>query len=192
MTNFWSLDGATRVSRVAELVKSKQSDLSRWSDPQNADGAKDHSRSRFVGKLIPPGSSVMDIGCGAMAFSKYLPEGCSYACADLHERSPDCQVVDLNKGEFPKGKWDCIVFLGVLEYVFDVESVLRNAIQASKKVYVDYSSEHLMEASARRSCGWVSDLTPGGFLDLAIAANTKDVSVIKVVANRYLYICNSG
>jgi hypothetical protein len=134
---------------------------------------------------------VIDIGCGAMALREYLPEGCTYSSADLLKRSDDCQIVDLNKGEFPIGAWECIVLLGVLEYVFDIASVLRRAREAGKRVYVDYNSQYLQNIESRRRCGWVSDLSPGDFLNLAIAADWKNVSAIKIVPDRFLYICDS-
>jgi hypothetical protein len=189
---FWDLSGEDKVSRVNALIDSKSSDVERWTDPLNADGALDHSRSQRAARVIPPGATVLDLGCGAMALRQYLPPGCQYHPADLVSRGPDAQVVDLNKGEFPVGSFDWIVMLGVIEYVFDVPAVLHACRKAAKFLVVDYNSQWLDVPAARRRCGWVNDLRPGEFLDLAIAADWKNVAVLKVVNGRYMYVLDTN
>lgn len=63
MFNFWELSNEERQSRVANLLEEKVSDIERWRDPLNADGAKDHSRSIFTAQFIQPNSTVLDLGC---------------------------------------------------------------------------------------------------------------------------------
>jgi hypothetical protein len=191
LMDFWKLDGKDRLARVARLIESTASDVERWTDPLNADGALDHSRSKRVAGIIPPGVSVLDLGCGAMALKEYLPATCTYHPADLVQRGSDCQVVDLNKGEFPVGRFDWVTMLGVLEYVFDVEGVLRSCRQAASHLVVDYNSQWLDASDRRRRCGWVNDLSPGTFADLAIRAGWKNIAMLKVVDDRYMYVLDA-
>lgn len=191
MTSFWDLDGTTRLERVSQLIDERASDTERWRNPLHADGALDHSRSQRVAGIIPPGVSVLDLGCGAMALQQYLAPGCRYHPADLVPRGGDSQVVDLNKGQFPVGQFDWITLLGVLEYVFDPLAVLKACRAAGSHLIIDYNSMWLDEPQRRRLCGWVSDLTPGDMLELAIAADWKNIAVLKVVDGRYMYVLDA-
>jgi hypothetical protein len=192
MASFWDLDGKTRLERVSHLIDERASDTERWRNPLHAEGALDHSRSQRVAGIIPPGVSVLDLGCGAMALKQYLAPGCRYHPADLVPRSADSQVVDLNKGEFPVGQFDWITLLGVLEYVFDPLAVLKACRAAGSHLIIDYNSQWLDETDRRRRCGWVNDLKPGELVDMAIAADWKNIAVLKVVDNRYMFVmdCN--
>ena len=191
MIDFWSLSNIDRRDRVSKLSKEAMSDIERWADPLDADGALDHSRSIFTAKFVNPNSSVLDVGCGAMALQNYLPDGCSYTPCDLLDRGNGCIVADLNKGEFPTGSYDYIIFQGVLEYVYDVPAILKKTRQVAANLLLDYTSVHVDEVIKRRNCGWVSDLSPGDLVRELIAARWKNIALRKQIDDRYLYICNT-
>jgi hypothetical protein len=192
MVKFWDLSNTERRARVDKLISESKSDIERWLNPLDADGARDHSRSIFTARFIRPHSSVLDIGCGAMALKSYLPAGCTYAPCDLVDRGEGCIVADLNRDEFPKGEFDCIVILGVLEYVYDIASVLKKCRKATANLLLDYNSQWTSDPIQRRNCGWVSDLSVGAMTETLVAADWKNIALKKVVNDRYLYICDLG
>ena len=115
-----------RALRTALLIFRRASDRARWSNPASH-SAEWESRAALAARLIAPGSKVLDLGCGKMRLREVLPPGCTYVPADLEPLSPGVQRVDLNRGEFPTGRYDYVVLLGVLGYLHDPVAVLRRA-----------------------------------------------------------------
>ena len=66
-----------------------------WSDVGN----RWPSRIAAVAALIPPGSSVLDIGAGAQGLRNALPPSCAYTPADLQQRTPDTLVLDVAQAD---------------------------------------------------------------------------------------------
>ena len=99
-----------------------------------------------------------------MALEQALKPGCRYQPADVVARREGCFVVDLNRGEFPPGTYDWITFLGVLEYVHDVDSALLKAKNAAPRMIVTYCT-YLpgSDVQGRRGMGWVNELTAEQF-----------------------------
>ncbi len=101
-------------------------DFARWSEPTNLLPHWD-SRTLRMAELIPPGSSVLELGAGRQVLRAALPEGCTYTPSDLVSRGPDTLVCDLNARrllDFPAH--DIIVLSGVLEYVDKVPRLVRH------------------------------------------------------------------
>ena len=91
------------------------------------------TRSALVATLIPPGSSVIDLGAGAGGLAGHLPEGCVYTGVDL----PD---FDMNKGAtWPQGRWDVAVMAGVLEYARYPAAVMRHLHELAPMAIVTYA-----------------------------------------------------
>ncbi len=88
-------------------------------------------RSAVVGSLVPPGSSVIDLGAGAGGLRTHLPEGCTYTGVDLPE-------FDMNRGRWPEGRWDVAVMAGVLEYARHPAAVLRHLHELAPLAIVTY------------------------------------------------------
>jgi hypothetical protein len=94
-------------------------------------------RFTIASAMIPPGSSVLDLGCGSMLLREFLPPGCTYIPADLFaDRHPEIIKVDLNKGEFPEGRFDVVVLLTTLGSVTDRLGVLKTARERSSQLVV--------------------------------------------------------
>ncbi len=106
---------------------------------------------------------MLDIGAGAMTLGTLLKPGCTYQPADVVERRPGCYVVDLNRKEFPPGTYDWITFLGVLEYVHDIDWPLTRAARAAPRMIVTYCSYIGGDLSIRRGMGWVNDYPAPAF-----------------------------
>ena len=98
-----------------------------WSAPENYDPAWD-ARARQAATFIAPGSSVLDLGCGPrMSLRNFLPTGCRYIPADLYPWTDEVVVCDLDRGEWPDGRFDCVTMLGLLTYLTEPALALRKA-----------------------------------------------------------------
>lgn len=126
-----------------------------------------------------------------MALRQYLPEGCTYAPCDIHDRGEGCIVADLNKSEFPLGNFDYVTLLGVIEYIYSPEYALEKASRQCKVLLLDYSSIGVEYPPNRRNCGWINDYDPGQMVNLLISTHWRHISMRKIDNGRYLYICQS-
>ena len=151
-----------RAQHTERLIQERRSDTERWAKLESLATQWD-SRAAMAARHIPAGQRVLDIGGGAMALRALLAPGCSYVPADIVSRGPECQVVDLNKGEFPTGQYDWITFLGVLEYIHDPVAVLTRARDAARNAIVTYCTMSNGDVQTRRGMGWVSDYTRAEF-----------------------------
>jgi len=161
-----------RVKKTEELIRNRETDVDRWQGFGNLATQWDE-RAAMAAKLIGENQSVLDIGAGAMTLGSLLPANCTYTPADVVERCPGCQVVDLNKHEFPTGDYDWITFLGVLEYVHDITWPLSKALRAASKLVVTYCSDIGANPAARRGMGWVNNYSKQDFDALLTSVGWK-------------------
>jgi len=99
-------------------------------------------------ELIPPGSSVLDLGCGSGALLARLKEEHAgrLVGVELDERNIlncisrglDVIQADLNKGlkAFCTGQFDCVVLSQTLQAVYDVEGLLTEMLRIGKTCIV--------------------------------------------------------
>jgi len=153
---------AERARSTEELIQQKGTDTPRWAQFESLATQWD-KRAAMAAEWIDAGSSVLDVGAGAMALGNALKPGCHYQPADVVERRPGCFVVDLNRGEFPPGEYDFVTFLGVLEYVHDVEGTLGRACLAAPRMVITYCTYIGGDVALRRGLGWVNELTAERF-----------------------------
>lgn len=152
-----------RARATEDLIRDRGTDTRRWAQLDSLATQWD-ARAAMAAEWIPEGSRVLDIGAGAMALGSVLKPGCTYQPADVVERRPGCFVADLNRGEFPPGSYDWITFLGVLEYVHDVDAALERARGAAPRMIVTYCTfTPGADVAIRRGMGWVNDLTAPQF-----------------------------
>jgi hypothetical protein len=144
------------------LIARKETDVARWSTLDSLATQWD-GRAAMAGEWIPDHVRVLDLGCGAMTLGSLLKPGCSYFPADVVERRKGCFVVDLNRQEFPVGRYDWVTFLGVLEYIHDVGWPMQKARQAAPNLLVTYCTHIGGDVSIRRGMGWVNDLNRAEF-----------------------------
>lgn len=149
------------------LALARKTDFDRWSDAEALELAWDQ-RAEVAAGFVPAGSRVLDIGCGRMALSRFLPNTCVYQPCDLVARDSRTVVCDLNAGQFPSShaaQTDVIVMLGVLEYVADLEALFTHLRHAKCDLVVSYCVSDLTSDIDRASLGWINHLS---LMELAV------------------------
>ena len=113
-------------------------------------------RLRAAASLIHPGESVLDIGAGAEGLKARLDPSCPYTPADQHQRTPDTVIVDLEHPITVIGPFDVVALLGVLEYVADPLTALRNCRDLARHLVVSYAPRG---SGSRGRNGWRNCMT---------------------------------
>ena len=132
-------------------------------------------RNALMAQLVPAGRTVLDVGAGQMTLRQYLPPGCAYTPLDLYPRSPDTLVCDLNKREWPAGKWDVAVCSGVIEYVADPEWLFDRLAESAGLVIASYHGAATSERG--RGYGFLTEMSPGQLPEVARRSGLEIVEV---------------
>lgn len=152
------------------------------------------ARAQLAAKFIASNSSVLDIGCGRMQLKSFLPGGCAYTPADQTKWTEDVIKVDLDQQDFPPGRFDCVVLLGVLEYLQAPAFPITRAAETCSRLITSYC--HPLpdtDIARRRQNGWVNDLSEADLTSLFAAAGwTLSHSEVFQVSKKFrqnLYVC---
>jgi len=184
-----------RAKRTDEIISILGTDTARWREFNNLASQWDERASKAA-KFIGDNQLVLDVGAGAMTLGKLIPISCTYFPADVVERSPGCQVVDLNKKEFPIGSFDWITFLGVFEYIHDIDWSLRQALTVASRMVVTYCSDIGTSIQARRGLGWVNDYNKFQFEEIVVKAGWTIETCEEIKRGptniQYMYSCLSS
>lgn len=100
--------------------------------------------------------SLMDLGCGRQECGKILADRISYYPVDLHRHLPDTIVMDLNAGDFLEIPVDVIFCSGVLEYIYDLDNLLKKFACYGKSVLCSYCDT---DSTPDRASVWVNHLS---------------------------------
>jgi hypothetical protein len=128
------------------------------------------ARSVIAADLVPSGSRVLDLGCGAMTLERSLPFGCAYQPCDVVARDGRTIVADLNAHGVPEaalGACDLVVMLGLWEYLFKPTEIFAALAHTGRPILCSYCPTELTAHVDRRALGWVNDFSLSAFLDLA-------------------------
>lgn len=126
-------------------------------------------------ELIPPGASVLDLGCGSGRLLARLREQHDrrlvgveldeYKIVTCIRRGLDVVQADLNKGlrAFTTGQFDCVVLSQTLQAIFDVKGVLTEMLRIGRSCIVSFPNlayrtlRQLLAEKGRapRSYGWL-------------------------------------
>jgi hypothetical protein len=126
------------------------------------------ARSAQAARFISPGAVVLDIGCGPhMALRHYVPAGCSYIPADIYQWAPEVRPVDVDANVFPEGMFDCVVLLGVLEFLTKPELAFAFARNCATAMVVSYCHPATSDLESRQVNGWINAFSMEDFRKLA-------------------------
>ena len=117
--------------------------------------------NQCVASFISPGSSVIDLGCGAQSLKKYLRD-CEYIPCDIIKRTEDTLYCDFNADIYPEFNklYDFLVCSEVLEYVLDMNIFLDYISKMAKNLILTYDAVKKRGSyKGRRKRGWVNDYT---------------------------------
>ncbi|MCY0966452.1 methyltransferase domain-containing protein [Parathalassolituus penaei] len=172
-------DYESEICRISRLILEKKTDTERWQKQQSV-WHKWEVRTRRIGKMIPGGCSVLDLGCGDRKLKEFIPEDCTYTGADLVARTDDTLFLEINDDIWPDGQWDVVVAAGVLEYVYDVKRFFERVRQRSGRLIFTYHVDNVSGDVARLKrleSGWLSDFR---FSELVICWESSGWNVASV------------
>jgi tetratricopeptide (TPR) repeat protein len=155
----------SEVRRRKSVIAKHATDLARWSDDRQLDPAWER-RAALAADHIAAGSTVLDLGCGAMTLERCLPLGCAYLPVDVVRRDERTRVCDFNRDGLPSaGGASAVAVLGVLEYVFDVRAFLRGLRGYGLPIVLSYCPVDFASDVDRGALGWVNHLSRQELID---------------------------
>jgi hypothetical protein len=152
-------------SRMHALASSSSPDRYRWGNPSSY--KPDWSdRARLAAPLIPDGATVLEIGVGAGTLKKLIQHRCVYLGADLEPLDSDTRSLDLDNEPLPHERYDCIVALGVFEYLHHSHDAVAKVASSSDHIVISYCCTRdglpsVAETRGRR--GWVNHFSEAEF-----------------------------
>lgn len=145
------------------------------------------SRARAAAEHIPPGVSLLDIGCNDMFIETLLPEGTSYIPMDVCERDSRTIVADLNLEPIPLTDATFVLALGVLEYLFDLPRFLAEVSTSFDAGLLSYHPLERSPAKDRLAVGWVNALNSVELMSLMAHAGMGEVTVFEYAPSLHFY-----
>jgi hypothetical protein len=150
------------------------SDRPRWTNTKELLPEWDE-RTRILAALLPINSRVIEFGAGRRQLELHLPAGCTYIASDLVDRGKDTFVCDLNmepRPELSRLGVDTAVFGGVLEYIQNLESLVRWVARDVDRCLASYECAQtrrsdwgrLYESFTRAQVGWVNTFHEDDFV----------------------------
>lgn len=150
-----------RVSQATAIVQAFlfKNQIGRWRRVAHGGRPPWDTRNERIASYITPKSSVLDLGCGSQTLKSHLPKDCEYQPCDLVESTADVIVCDFNSGEYPQMDrvYSFVVCSGVLEYIRDEETFLRNCGRLGSRVLLSYHAKIGRVSTLERMTNhWVS------------------------------------
>ncbi|SDW86222.1 hypothetical protein SAMN05444411_102332 [Lutibacter oricola] len=156
--------GYSLSKKTKEIIKRKESDYDRWSN--NLSLHKNwNERTELISKLLPDQCNIIEFGAGNMYLKKVLKSKQAYTPSDLVKRFSETVVCDLNKKlELDLGKYDVIVFSGVLEYVYDIEKLFVQFPENIKYIILSFADS--INNPKRLENGWLNNYSKRDLLSV--------------------------
>jgi hypothetical protein len=132
------IDGIKRLRKKASRRAEK---ISEHGDSWRFQSEKWSDRGAVAAHFIPPGSRLMDLGCGAMHLSQSTAPS-HYVPVDISPSDPRVRDLDLNAGPVP-ADWldevDYIACMGLFEYLGDPGILLAQCARHGKAMVCSYN-----------------------------------------------------
>lgn len=159
---FYTLGPEERVALVREARAAGQPLMIRWADIQPNFGDQWQQRAAAAAKWLAQGSSVADLGCGAMNLERFLRPEQVYIPVDLAKRDERTHIADLNKAadlaRLPVAEAGAL--LGVLEYIYEPHELLTALHSRYRQVVLSFNVLRDGDCrEARLANGWVNHFT---------------------------------
>ncbi len=174
-----------QAKNTLELRKVKETDFKRWAKTEELYSNWDE-RTAILAKLVKPESNIIEFGAGNLALKKFLSTTCSYTPSDIHKRSEETLLCDLNdKLEIDLSQYNTAVFSGVLEYVYDIDKVFDQIKSSIDFVVLSYACSDISNAN-RLKRGWLSDYSKIE-LENIISKHNYEIESITEWRNQSIY-----
>jgi SAM-dependent methyltransferase len=152
-------------SHMHTFASASSPDRYRWGNPLSYKPDW-NDRARLAAPLIPDGAKVLEIGVGAGNLKRLIQHRCVYVGADLEPLDTDTRSLDLDCEPLPDEHYDCIVALGVFEYLHRSREAAAKIASASDHIVISYCCTHegfpsVSEIRGRR--GWVNHFSEAEF-----------------------------
>jgi hypothetical protein len=134
----------------------------RWAKVASAGKPIWDQRNKILASFVPPGSSVVDLGCGAKTLQTHLPPSCSYQPCDLVQSSREVIVCDFNAGKYPRlpRRYSHVVCSGVFEYIREPKDFLKRVATYGDNLLLSYNPlRHGGSRIKRMTNNWCNHFT---------------------------------
>jgi mannosyltransferase OCH1-like enzyme len=153
--------------RIRELAQLELPDVQRWGDIDNYPKGW-NPRANLAADMIDDGVKLLEIGVGAGYLKSITEDRVLYTGVDLAPVIPEVQEFNLESDELPEARYDCIVALGVLEYVHDLPRAVSLLAEGTDTLVLSYCfAEPGFQAEDHRlGLGWVNGMLEADLFEM--------------------------
>ncbi|MEI0700162.1 hypothetical protein R4K92_14700 [Brachyspira intermedia] len=108
-------------------------------------------------------TSVMDLGCGMQTLKNKIPKSIKYIGVDLYKHVDSTIQIDFNKGEFYNENVDIIFCSGIFEYIYNLESFIKNITKNTNIIIGSYTFADDVKERLNR---WVNSYDIKSFFEI--------------------------
>ena len=182
-----SIIGKARLLSRAAATLIIKTNVRRWRAVAKNPNPHWDGRNKIIANLVPPGSSVLDLGCGPQTLRRHLDPSCTYQPCDVVQSTPDVILCDFNSGIFPRvsKSYDYVICSGVLEYIRNPAEFLKRNCSLGKVMVMSYNPfnpERGDSKITRLDCDWINHFTKleleALFDKLGLVWNVKHVAEV--------------
>jgi mannosyltransferase OCH1-like enzyme len=153
--------------RIRELAQLELPDVKRWGDIESYPEGW-NPRAHLAADMIEDGVKLLEIGVGAGYFKSITEDRVLYTGVDLAPVIPEVHEFNLESDELPEAHYDCIVALGVLEYVHDLPRAVSLLTAGAGTLVLSYcfAEPGFQSEDHRLGLGWVNGLQEGELFEM--------------------------
>lgn len=145
--------------RILQLRKQNMSDIDRWKK-ETVFHRNWEDRTLKLASFVADSSNVIEFGAGHSPLPNFFKNRVKYQAADIVQRNPDMLICDLNIRpiQLSLEPYDTAIFSGVLEYVYDINTLFEVLEKNISQVIFSYACSDICREN-RLLNGWLSDYT---------------------------------